>query len=193
VKSKVDILKRLKKLRIRYAKNHIKCSQERKHKNCVYNHEQTPLSCSNSITEVELAPREISTVILIRDNDSTFYCSYGSDDPEHWSGLICDRDEIAEKCKWFIPKVNAKEARIDFLQLIEDDKYVYENYPDLAALQWALGDRVYKHALSWWDRLVFWLWSRVFKPKSPAALPPAEDIPEDLWNDSPKNSGTRSP
>jgi hypothetical protein len=198
VKSKSNVLKRLKKLRIRYAKSHIKCSQERKHRNCVYNHEQEPMRrwdpwvLENDVgVEPELIPCHTEIVIAsTAEQSSAFYCTYGSEDPENWSGLICDHDGIARKCKWFTPRTNVKEAREEFLRLMEDDKYVYENYRDIAVLQWVLEDRVHKHALSWWERLVIWLCLVFSKPKPPAALPPADDIPEDLWDDSTKNSGT---
>lgn len=189
MKSKADVLKRLKKLRTRYAKSYIKCSQKREHLNCRYNHEQEPSQHDYSTVELELAPRKSETVVLIQDDDSVFYCTYGSDDSEQWSGLICDKDEIARSCKWFVPSVSPKEAQDEFLELMGDDKLVYEEYRDIAILQWTLDDRVHKHALSWWERMILWLSSKIFRPKAPAALPPAEDIPEDLWNDSSKNSG----
>lgn len=196
MKSKADALKRLKKLRIRYAKNYIRCSQKREHRNCRYNHEQEPLRVwdswvlgQNTQVEAELTPCRTEIIIASNTEDpSIFYCTYGSDDPEHWEGLICDNDEIAKKCKWFVPRVSPKEAREEFLELMGDDKHVYENYRDVAVLQWVLEDRVYKHALSWWERLVLWIRLKLSKPKPPAALPPAEDIPEDLWDDSSKNS-----
>jgi len=196
VKSKSAILKRLKKLRVRYARSYIKDSQRRAHRNCIYNHEQEPLRSldpwileGHAKAEVELAPCRTEIIIASSPDRSTaFYCSYGSDDSENWSGIICDKDEIAKECKWFIPEVSPKEARDKFLRLMADDEYIYNNYRDIAVLQWVLDDRVHRHALSWWEELVIWFRFKFLKPKPPAALPPAEDIPEDLWNDSSKDS-----
>lgn len=191
MKSKSDVLKRLKKLRVRYAKSYIKCSRKREHRNCVYNLKQEPLQYDASQVELDLAPCYTEIIIASGPEDiSTYYCAYGINDPENWSGMICDKDEIAESCKWFAPKATARQAREEFLQLMEDDEYVYENYRDVAILQWILEDRVHKHALSWWERVVLWVCLKLSRTKPPAALPPAEDIPEDLWDDSPKNSGT---
>lgn len=187
MKTKNDILKRLKKLRTRYAYKYIKNTQARRYTNCIYNKEQVPLNHEDTTVEFEMMPCRVSSLVVIQDEETAHYCTYGSEDPEHWNGIICDKDEIAKHCKWFTPKVSVKKARTTFLDLLRDDKYVYDNYRDLAALQWTLGDRVHKHALSWWDRLVFWINSRLFQPKPPAALPPAEDIPEDLWDDPSEN------
>jgi hypothetical protein len=176
------ILKRLKKLRIRYARKHIGNSQKRCPENCVYNHEQVPQQISDDpIIELEMAPRLVQTVIVFQGNATVRYCTYGSDDPETWQGDICDRDETAEECSWFTPKISAEDAREEFLELLEDDDYVLKRYPDLAMLQWVLDDRLHNHELSWADKFILWIRCKISKPEPPRLLPPADDIPDDLW------------
>jgi hypothetical protein len=104
---------------------------------------------------------------------------YGADDPMNWPGDVCD-DDVAKRCKWFKPKKSAKEAHDEFMELLVDDEWVYENHRDVAALQWVLdnkGHRVSRRFLSVWERI--WLWFVVcftFVKKPAPSLPPFEDI-----------------
>ena len=198
MKSHNQILKRLKKLRLVYAKQYIEESQKRIHHNCEHNCEQEPLNVGSSdIVEFEITPRQVTSLVIIQDPAPIRICMYGSEDIETWPGSICDNDDISSNCKWFKPRISASEAKEEFLLLLGDDEYVLNNYKDFAALQWAINDRIYKHELSWVDKLFFWLNSFI-KPVVPKQLSSPgetlEDLPKDLWsNDSSSHSGTRSP
>ena len=210
MKSKGTITKRVRKLRLRYAKKHVKASQARRHGNCRHNFEHAASleGRDPDVVELALAPREVVTTLVVRDDEVVHLCMYGADDPMNWPGDVCDSDEVAGRCEHFEPRESAEEARDGFMELLADDEWVYENHRDLAALQWALDDgkyRVPRQFLSLWER--FWLWLTVFffssvkKPAPP--LPPFEDIDEDdlkkgecdeelvgIWNDdSPEDPG----
>lgn len=186
MKSESDIVKRLKNLRIRYAKRFIFLSQERKPENCSFNfeHESNGTYENSNFMEIDRAPKKSVTLIVIKPETPTRLCLYGSENPETWNGVICDRDEISKSCKYFIPKQSLNEAKENFLSLMSDDEYVYENYKDIATLQWVLGDRIHKFGLSLFERLIFWIFSlklRVFKPKLiPSNLDP--------WNEENDNT-----
>ena len=163
-------------------KHHVGESQARRHRNCQYNMEHSPTTNgrSSEVVELSLAPREVTTTLVLREDQTVRLCMYGSDDPAHWPGDVCDDDDTAKRCKWFKPKVSSEEAQSEFEGLLADDEWVYENHRDLAALQWALGDRIHRHGLSIWDR--FWLWMASFSAKTPKpapALPPFEEISDE--------------
>jgi len=207
VKSEEEVRRRLRKLRGRYARQFLRQSQDRLHRNCVHNYEHLPLDAPlpggdeagpmriRGGEEVEglVVPdrrvrfgRTVSLVVL-QDPSPVRLCMYGSEDPASWAGEVCDRDEKAASCPWFSPAVPKEEALAAFDALLEDDGYVYENYRDLAALQWVLGDRVHRHPPGLWERLLDWMALLRTSPSRPApALPePADDQLEDIWKDDP--------
>jgi hypothetical protein len=193
VKTKEDIEKRLRKLRFRYAHKYIQASQERKHLNCVFNevHETSALPYTKTKSvEMPLAPREQVTLVVFQNKPDTsvHLCMYGSGDPEKWQGSTCDSDDISKSCSMFKPKIDANTAKDEFLELVSNDEYVFDNYRDVATLQWVLGERVHEIPLSVTERFFLWLrclFTRVLKP-SPQLPPPS--ISEDLWNDSSPNT-----
>jgi hypothetical protein len=181
VKSESDILKRLKNLRVRYARRFISLSQERKPENCSFNFEHSSKGTyeDSNFMDIDRAPIKSVTLIVIKPEIPTRLCMYGSENPETWNGIICDRDEISKSCKYFIPKQNFTQAKENFLDILSDDEYVYENYKDIAALQWVLGDRIHKSGLSLFERFKFWIHSiklRIYKPKLiPSSLNPWDE------------------
>lgn len=202
MKSKDEIQRRLKKLRFRYAKKCIEHSQRRVYLNCRHNYAQKPLRRTRDTVEIELAPRQVSTIVLIQNDQEVSYCMYGAENPATWPGIICDRDDIAKTCKWFIPKMSTNEAQDQFDERMMDDDYVYETYPDVAALQWVINDRVHKHKISWFYKLILSI-SLIFakfidkfrrlrmKSEPSVCQLPESDPPKELWtNDNIKNSGT---
>jgi len=198
VKTKDEIERRLTKLRTRYAHKHVDLSQQRKHLNCVYNHAHKPNGNPKNLdTELEIAPRKQVTLLVIQDEQPIHLCMYGSDDPASWPGNICDDDAISRSCKMFQPKVSLDQARQEFIDKLSDDEYVFNNYRDMATLQWVLGKRVHEVPLTLWERFVFWFKSKLFKPQVPVAILPPADLPSDIWqdtnkvnNDSTQNSGS---
>lgn len=183
MKSKATVQRRLRSLRIRYAKKYIEKSQKRKPDNCVHNHvhEYHPPT-PEIVTEYELAPRRSYSLVTFKEEGPIRLCMYGADDPSEWKGDVCEKDETAEGCKYFKPKTSVAEAQEEFQDLVADDNYVYEHYREVATLQWVLGDRVSNMPFTFMDRLSLIFHSffhSVEKPKKTPELP--EAAPDDLW------------
>lgn len=189
MKTKADIEKRLRKLRERYARKYIEASQQRRYENCAYNHKHVPSPIPSSPARAaplvyHMAPSRQVTLVVLREDKPIHLCMYGSDDPSKWRGDICDSDDVAQSCKLFRPLVSVDQAKQEFLNLMADDEYVFNNYRDIATLQWVLGERVHVIPLTLWERIRFWIRSKFLKPrKEVPALPPG-DLPDNLWDDS---------
>lgn len=190
MKTKEDVEKRLLKLRRRYAHKYIQKSQERKHLNCVYNevHNSTKLRYTHSV-DAPLALRNQSTVVVFQndDNGPVHLCMYDSGDAKEWKGSVCDSDEVSSSCPMFKPRLNLEDAKSEFLDSLADDEYVFNNYRDVATLQWVIGERIHLEPLSITDRIAFFMRSffiRTPKPVTQLSLP----LPEDLWDDSSSNT-----
>jgi len=187
VKSQEEIQRRLEKLRLRYLKRHCAAAMGRRPHNCTFNHEHTPTQRKPDVpTEMELAPRMTTSLVVIQPDSPVRLCMYGSEDPAAWNGDICDRDDMARQCKWFQPRVTEQQAIDEFGALMADDDYVYENHKDVAALQWVLDERVARVPLSWWDRLLLWIDGFARRFARPKRLPqaPDEPVPGGLWTDA---------
>ena len=184
MKTKEEVEKRLKKLRVRYAKKYVDASQQRVHMNCLFNREHVPTSVRRAPAqgeELPMVPRRQVTLVVLKDDAAVRLCMYGADDPARWSGDVCDDDATARSCKMFKPSVDMDQAKAEFLDLMADDEYVFDNYRDVATLQWVLGERVHGMPLSWIERLGFWLQSKLSKPSKQTPLLPQGDLPGDLW------------
>ncbi len=191
MKTESVIRKRAERLRDRYLRRHVQKSQERRHQNCVHNREITPralpYSRSDLRTELDLSPRVVTTLVVIQEERPVRVCTYGSEDPSTWNGDVCDSDSTSFPCKFFRPLQTPEAAAEQFMESLLDDKHVFDNYRDLAALQWVLGDR--RPTLPWYRRLLAFFLGRCF-PAPPASLPsppPGETVDdpalEDLWRD----------
>lgn len=183
------VRKRAERLRDRYLRRYVILSQERRHDNCVHNREHVPrklpYSQSDLSTELDLAPRRVTTLLVIQEDKPVRICMFGAGSPAEWSGDVCDDESIAPTCKFFVPLRSAQEASDDFMALLGDDKYVYDNLRDLAALQWTLGDR--RPRLPWYRRLVAFFLGK-YLPKVPVLSPPgaSEEVDrelEDMWRE----------
>jgi hypothetical protein len=187
VKSRDQVESRLRKLRTRYAHKHVEASQKRCYSNCVHNQVHTPkkLDYGHSLeTEFERAPRLQHTLLVLQDDQSVHICMYGAETPKTWPGDTCDAmDDKAKSCPMFKPRVSLDQARKEFEDKLADDEYVFNNFRDVATLQWVLGQRVHEIPLTLLDRFFFWLKKKFWKsePALPQ-LPPAE-LPEGLWYD----------
>jgi len=189
VKSREEVLRRLKKLRARYLRRHLRLSQDRRPRNCSYNHEVQASPARSRFSdpgddvsgpgdERPVQPARSSSLVVLQDDPSVRVCLYGCEDPATWAGDLCYTDEKAESCGWFKPEKDPAEAEREFDAMLADDKYVYDHYPDVAALQWVLEDRVHRHRPGLLERL----WRRLFRPKSvskPKLLPPVADLGSD--------------
>lgn len=193
MKTADEVRKRLEKLRTRCLRQHCATASAKKPSNCIHNIEHIPRPQKARMpTEVEKAPRVITTLVVIQPESPVRLCMYGSENPATWNGDICDDDATAASCQHFEPRVTEDQAVREFDDLMADDEYVVKNHADIAALQWVLGERVYRTPLSVWDRFLLWVDSfmrRVVRP--PPRLPKFSrghltdpDPPEELWQDA---------
>jgi hypothetical protein len=108
---------------------------------------------------------------------------YGSKDPSSWTGELCDNDEKASNCPYFRPSHSIGEAAADFEECFSNDKYVYDNYRDIATLQWVLEIRGKRQPLL--NRLILWILSFftiLSLRRKPYPLPEKDgDLPKDFW------------
>ena len=191
MKTKDDVEKRLKKLRHRYTHKYIQKTQERRHVNCEFNelHDTETVQYTRPPVDFELSPKRQHTLVtLVDDSYRVHMCMYKSKSPLEWEGNTCNSDDVAKSCVMFKPRVSAEEAKNEFLELVADDEYVFDNYRDVATLQWVLGERVHSMSLSWWEKLILWIsiyFSRVVKPTPTLPLTP---LPKELWDDTPPNT-----
>lgn len=189
MKTKEEIKKRLRKLRERYARKYIESSQQRIHINCVHNHEHLPSPIPTtpvvrSQQDRKMAPSHSVSLVVIQEERPIFLCMYGSDDPSKWGGTICDNNDISRSCKTFKPILNLEQAKQEFLESMVDDEYVFNNYRDVATLQWVLGERVHNFPLTLFEQFKFWIQSKIFKtPKRSEKLLSSDSV-TDLWDDS---------
>lgn len=133
-------------------------------------------------TQFEIAPRKQVTLILLKDESSVHLCMYGAENPSSWTGDVCESDQVARACAMFKPRVGLDEARASFLESLVDDEFTFNNYRDVATLQWVLGERVHEYPISVWERFLFWIRKTFWRP-SPPNLPSSHFRPEDLWYD----------
>lgn len=145
MKTPVEIEKRLASLYHKYENLYVKENLRHSPDNCVFNltHYAAPLIPRSPDLEKKLAPRKQVTLLVIENSpQSVRLCTFGSEDPETWNGDMCDTDEHAQACPWFTPSETETQLREQFRELMLDDEYVFANYKDVMALQWATGHRI---------------------------------------------------
>lgn len=185
-----DIINRLRKLKSRYLLRYLSKTQARVYHNCRHNKQHHPkmLTYGRSEPELNISPRKTNSLVVIRTAEVAHICTYGMSD-EGWTGDLCDsKTDLAPHCKWFTPVVAADEVEREFEQLLKDDKYVLQHFPDIAALQWVTGKRIYNDSLGFFSRLIYALSLFLVKCwRKPAVLTegapkPKEDPPSSLWD-----------
>jgi hypothetical protein len=147
MRSQEDVEHRLRKLTDRYRAKLVASFQRKAHRNCLYNqlHTPTPRSKADSSKawESSLAPRHQVTLIVIQPDRPIGICMHGSERADTWNGDTCDDDETAEACPKFRAIQTREGAEAEFSERLKDDEHVLAEYPDIAALQWALDARVW--------------------------------------------------
>lgn len=184
MKSREEVLRRLKKLRARYLRQYLRQSQDRRPHNCAYNHEVLVPPAKSHLSDVpgpgeERPVTPAKSLVVLQGEpcgDAPIrVCLYGCEDPAGWTGELCYTEEKAGSCEWFKPEKDLAEAEREFDALLSDDAYVYENYRDVAALQWVLEDRVHRHRPGLIER--FWRWfGRPRSVPAPKLLPPVTEL-----------------
>jgi len=192
MKSADEIRKRLEKIRMRCLRQYCSDVLSKKPRNCMFNLEHVPRPQKSRIpTEMEMVPRTVSTLVVVEPATPVRLCMYGSTKPDLWNGDLCEDDKTAQACPYFTAKVTEEQATAEFNELMSQDDYVLEHHKDMAALQWVLGERIYKSPLSLWDRFLLWT-DGLRRPQKHKLLPPTEPVDplEDLWrNADVENSG----
>ncbi len=183
MKTKDDILKRLKKLRIRYANKYVAKSQLRVHTNCIHNMKLSPPKNKYKSEQIDssISPRKQVTLVIIQTDEPIGMCMHNSHDANKWAGNICDSDDVSDSCGLFSPKMSIDTAKNSFLESLQDDEYVFDNYRDMATLQWVIGERIYSYELSWLERIFLWFKHKLIRINKPILRLPNPKLPEDLW------------
>lgn len=191
MKTEEDVRARLESLRSKYLRRHVRASQRREHRNCVHNaeHIPKPLPYKRQIpTDLERAPRRQVSLVVLNDDEnsrSIRICMYGADTPSAWQGNTCDSDDVSADCPMFQPMLSSHEAALDFEQSLEDDATVLQKYPDVAALQWVVQDRLHarKPILYGLKRFFLLLWLSIVARLRPGKRRKAEApiVPDDFW------------
>lgn len=114
MRSEAHIQKRLRD----FKKKHLIHAYERDlghhHYNCVHNHRH------------------------VDKHGEAFLCMLGADDPENWKGTICDSDDTVKTCPYFQGRHSKEEVKETFLRDLQNTETLFEEYRDVAILQWVL-------------------------------------------------------
>jgi hypothetical protein len=90
---------------------------------------------------------------------------YGSENPEQWSGTICEDPIDAQRCPLFTPKLGREEVIREFKEQLGSPEWVQKNLPDVDSLRWVLAgaplpdptlppEEIVGASLPWWQRLL---------------------------------------
>lgn len=200
MKTQPEIEKRLEKLRARYRRKYVQDNAGRHHQNCVHNYEHKPagkFKYSKS-HDVAMSPRKQTTLVVLNEDQPVRICTYGSQGPraDEWNGDVCDGDEKSSECPWFRASQTEEEAGAEFDELMKDVEYVFDNYRDVAALQWVLDVRGPEEVqpepdlpLPLWKRVFRWLTAAIAGPPPPPQLPPAPTDDEAVTEPNPDLEG----
>jgi hypothetical protein len=196
-----EVQKRIRELLDEEFQRRVRISEERLPACCVYNYRH-PLDSRKRVNGEEnpqfnrIARGESLPVV-----QTIGLCMYGSDNPETWSGTICEDPIDAKRCppQAFTPRTNREAIKKEFEGQIKDLGWVEINLPHVHALLWALGEEkppvappptpaieelppadesvpaVEVHEptvhLSWWPKFLLWL-AGLGRHK---VLPPGDD------------------
>lgn len=97
-------------------------------------------------------------------------CMFGSEDPETWSGDICEDPIDAVKCPFFTSRVSEDGLRSEFQANIDNPAWVSDNLPEVHGLLWVLDKTGVPPAPTaspkpWWGRLFYWLRCKLFSER----------------------------
>lgn len=158
MKTTEEIQSRLLKLRKRHLSNYISKHNSRLPHNCIHNYNHLPAPLPNiSDIEEKSVPRRSVSLIIIQEEKPIRICTYGSNDPANWNGDICDSELVSANCPYFTPSKEQHTLSQEFDEILSNDQKTLQEYPDVAALQWVLNDRVSRMNWSfkiWWVSLL---------------------------------------
>lgn len=138
MKKLIEIENRISKLKARNKRKYLSDNTSKLPHNCSFNHEYIPKPLSyGKEYEFEIAPRKSNSLVIIQEDLPVKICMYGSDSSK-WNGDICDDETVSSPCPFFKPVHSEEELGKEYEENTLNNEYVYENYPEVAALQWIL-------------------------------------------------------
>lgn len=117
-------------------------------------------------------------------------CTLGVEDPETWSGTICEEPLDAQRCPYFTYKQARADVYREFLDNLRDPGWVETHLPAAHSLLWVINAPLKVdpalpwHRRLWWrvrdflDKLVPWP-GRDDPPEASVYLPPLDAFPEE--------------
>lgn len=139
MRTESQIRRKLRDAQVQHFKKLLDDNYKKRPHNCYYNQEHASLNSSSPAVRL---------------------CMYSADETAEWQGVICDEEfggrKLCKECTLFRPHKTKLELRNEFNELMnsEDLGVIAAQYPDLAALMWALDERGAKYSA--WQRLVLW-------------------------------------
>lgn len=115
---------------------------------CVHNHRHS----LDSRPTVDGDPNPTYNRVNAEGGHTIGLCMLGADNPEEWSGTVCEDPIDAQRCPYFTPLQDKATVLREFASQLADSVWVSENMPLLWELLWIL-DMVRPPQLSWWARL----------------------------------------
>jgi len=145
------VKQKIKDAKFRYMKRELRDKLKVCPRNCVHNERHT-------FTTYEYGEDGEPTVAV---ENEIGLCMYGADNPEEWPGKICDDVKTAQECPLFQGKYDKEDVKEAFHEKLEDDVYVAENFKDIAALQWVVGEQASEMPMAlpqraWFSFLYLW-------------------------------------
>ncbi len=200
MKTQDEVEKRLRKLLTRYRDRYVHEKTDRVYHNCVHNYEHKSKPLPYSVSDrPDTGMTPARKVLPVLSPEPTIHiCMYGSKSGE-WNGDVCDALDVrAPDCPWFKRRTGEQEAGEQFDGLMSNVRYVFDNYRDVAALQWVLDIRdpaeiqEPEPELPLWKRIVRWFASALSgEPPVPQLPPPSDEepatepkpeVPKGLWD-----------
>lgn len=185
MKTKWEVRHRAKKIAVAYLKKRLSTDLSKLPENCLYNYNLSIHGHydKSSISNVDISPRKSVSLVVIQPPKEVRICTYGSESTK-WNGdLICDSEAVSHPCKLFQSKNNASKIFDEFKAELEDDDLTKSKYPDLAALQWVLGERF--HNKIYYPFIYVWsIFVRFILLRQARVEKDYPELPKDLWDAS---------
>lgn len=149
-----EIRERIRGVLTRELDQRVAQAQKRLPHRCVHNHRHTLDTRKAAEGEDNEFYNRITTRRALPVVNTIGLCMLDSDDPESWSGTICEDPIDAQKCPVFEAKQSKEEILLQFQKELAKDGWVEAEFPEVAALLWAIeyeGADVIQ--VPWWKAL----------------------------------------
>lgn len=150
MKSKGKVRQKIKDAKFKYLKRELRDKLKACPQNCQYNERHRLTTYKRDPVTNEMRSHETEIGL----------CMYGADNPEEWPGKICDEEKTAQECGLFLGRYDKEQVKEAFNAKLEDPQVVAHEYKDIAALQWVVEEDASAYSLSWYQRLVLWMFCK---------------------------------